>query len=287
MKRNASRKTGLLTAGLAVYLLLVLWGSTGWFPKSWQQVPSRMPIYQYSPPSREHPLGVFFQQDLLITFVRSTQASFVAGTIALLPFLALGTLLGIASGLPAGFAQALANRTIDVLNAFPRFVVLLLYTGLFAANLYHMLMLYGLISAPKLAELLRGRIDQLRREDFIDSCVALGLPWWVIVRRHILWHHSRHLILAQTFAMFAMAIFMEASLSYLNLGTREHYQSWGLMLNYATSVSGLSLFRFPLSAQFNLPAALPALGLLSVTLLLVSLSRYWEQQDRLKMGRMF
>ncbi len=285
MNRRLSGQSLLLGCGLTLYLLLVLWGFSGWFPESWQHVPKRLPIYQYVPPSVKHPLGVFFQQDLLITFVRSTRSSFVAGVIALIPFLTLGTVLGIASGLPAGLFQTLAKRTIDVLNAFPRLIVLLLYTGLFAANLYHMLMLYGFISAPKLAELLRNRIDQLRREDFIDACVALGLSWWAIIRRHILWHHSRHLILAQSFAMFAMAVFMEASLSYLNLGTQTHYQSWGLMLNYATSVNHLSLFSFPFGVRFNLPAVLPAFGLLSVTLLLVSFSRYWERQDRKKMGR--
>lgn len=283
MSRFNLRKSLLLTV-LGLYLTLAVWGWSDRFPADWEYVRRDTALATFYPPSHNHILGIFFQQDLFVSFVRSTYSAFVAGSVALVAFLVIGILLGVGSGINIGKWQDVLNGTMKILNAFPKFIVLLLYAGLFSVNLIHMLILYGIISAPKLGELLKARIEELKREDFIDASIALGIPIPQIIARHVLWHHSRHMILSQLFYMFAMAIFMEASLAYLNLGIEEGYQSWGLMLNYATSVGGLTFFTWPWNPNFNLPAFLPSMGLLIVILTLFGLSSLWAQEDKKRRG---
>ncbi len=274
----------LFTVILTLYAVLAIWGWSNRFPTTWQYVSRETVLAKYYPPNKNHILGVFFQQDLFVAFVRSTYSAFLAGAVALVSFLVIGIVLGVGSGINLGKWQVTLNGAMKILNAFPKFIVLLLYAGLFSVNLLYMLILYGIISAPKLGELLKARIEELKREDFIDASIALGIPIPKIIARHVLWHHSRHMILSQMFYMFAMAIFMEASLAYLNLGIKEGYQSWGLMLNYATSVGGLTFFTWPWASKFNLPAFLPSIGLLIVILTLFGLSSLWAQEDKKRRG---
>ncbi|NOX37024.1 MAG: hypothetical protein GXO78_05750 [Calditrichaeota bacterium] len=266
-------------AFLTVYFLLILWGWLDIFPRQWREVPPRTIVSQYYPPSVAHPLGIFFQKDLLISFVKSAPSSFVAGTITLLPFLVFGILLGVGSSMKQGSLQQLCHRLIEIMNAFPKLVVLLIYAALFGVNIYSLLILFGIISAPKLAELIRGKILELKREDFIDATIALGLPIRTIVFKHILWYHGRNIVASQIFYIFAMAVLMEASLSYLNLGIRYGYYSWGLMLHYATSVGHLSFFRWPWHPDFNLPAVLPSVGLIGLTYCLMYISRLIQERE--------
>jgi peptide/nickel transport system permease protein len=104
-------------------------------------------------------------------------------------------------------------------------------------RIYLLMLLLGLFSSPKLAELIRGRIASLKETAFVHAAVSLGLSPVQIIGKHILWYECRPLILVQSAYMMGQAILIETTLTYLKFGLEYPVVSWGLMLR--TMASGI------------------------------------------------
>lgn len=98
------------------------------------------------------------------------------------------------------------------------------------AHLAIVMVVFGLISAPKLANMIIGKIQSLRAEEFIQSSLVLGIPNWIIVAKHILWLECRYIILYQFAYIMGQASILEITLKYFNYGAFPPWISWGTTL---------------------------------------------------------
>ncbi len=92
------------------------------------------------------------------------------------------------------------------------------------------MILFGLVSAPKLANMIIGKIKSLRAEEFIQSSIVLGIPDRLIIFKHILWLECRYIILYQFAYMMGQAAILEITLKYFNYGVALPWISWGTTL---------------------------------------------------------
>lgn len=89
---------------------------------------------------------------------------------------------------------------------------------------------FGIISSPKLTNMILGKIQSLRAEEFIQSAIVLGIPHRTIILKHILWLECRYLILYQFAYMMGQASILEITLKYFDYGVYPPWTSWGTTL---------------------------------------------------------
>jgi ABC-type dipeptide/oligopeptide/nickel transport system permease subunit len=92
----------------------------------------------------------------------------------------------------------------------------------------------GVIYLPRFARLVRGSVMVLKQEDFVTASRAAGATEARLIFRHILPNCLASIMVQITLAM-AVAVLIEAGLSYLGLGVQPPTPTWGTMLKAAQS----------------------------------------------------
>jgi peptide/nickel transport system permease protein len=182
-------------------------------------------------PSAAHWMGTdFVGRDLLARIMVGTQAFFLPGLLSVSVSLVFGAIFGVLAGFwPARFGPVV-GVLLQLLEALPKLVLILLVIALFRPDIYLILLVVGITNIPASAELLRARIAVLRSKSYIEAASALGLPTWRVILKHVLWLHGRGLVLIQATIGMGEAILIETSLSYLGFGVQEPQPSWGNMV---------------------------------------------------------
>ncbi len=201
-----------------------------------------------------HVLGTdFLGRDILSRMIVGIQAYFLPGLLAVFIALLLGTVFGVLAGYRRGAADTVITYFINLVDSFPRLVLILLVIAAFKPNIYYIMIVVGLTNVPVVASLVKGKILFLKQKNFIEADTALGLPVRTIILKHILWHNCRTILIIQATLGMGEAILMETSLSYLGFGVQEPAPSWGNMVQ-----AGANYF---MQGKFW-PSTAPALAIL-------------------------
>jgi peptide/nickel transport system permease protein len=183
------------------------------------------------PVSTDHILGTdFMGRDILSRLIIGIQAYFLPGLLAIAIAIIFGTWFGVLAGYwGRGFDTTITYIT-NLLNSFPRLVLILLMVAAFKPDIYYIMIVIGITNIPVVASLIKGKIQFLKGKFFIEAATSLGLKNRVIIFKHILWHNCRSVLIIQATLGMAEAILMETSLSYLGFGVQEPTPSWGNMV---------------------------------------------------------
>lgn len=207
-----------------------------------------------APNTAGHLLGTdFMGRDILSRLIIGIQAYFLPGLLAIAIALIAGTLFGVLAGYWGGGLDTTTTYISNLLNSFPRLVLILLMVAAFKPDIYTIMMVVGITNIPAVASLIRSKILFLKQKNFIEAAVALGLRNKIIIFKHILWHNCRAILIIQATLGMAEAILMETSLSYLGFGVQEPTPSWGNMVQ-----AGANYF---MQGKFW-PSTAPALAIL-------------------------
>jgi len=172
----------------------------------------------------------FLGRDLLTRLILGIQAYFLPGLAAISIALVLGSVCGVAAGYRGGRTDAAVTYFASLIDALPRLVLMLLVIAAFKPQIYTIMVVFGITTAPAIATMVKGKILMLKQRTFIESAVALGLSPRTIILKHILWYNCRALLLIQATIGMAEAVLIETSLSYLGFGVQEPTPSWGNMI---------------------------------------------------------
>jgi peptide/nickel transport system permease protein len=206
------------------------------------------------PGTAGHLLGTdFMGRDILSRLIVGIQAYFLPGLLAVFIALFFGTVLGVLAGYRGGRFETAITYFTNLVDSFPRLVLILLVIAAFKPNIYYIMIVVGLTNVPVVSSHIKGKIQFLKQKNFVEAGVSLGLPTGTIIMKHILWHNCRSLLIIQATIGMAEAILMETSLSYLGFGVQEPTPSWGNMVQ-----AGANYF---MQGKFWLSTA-PALSIL-------------------------
>ncbi|MHC4122759.1 MAG: ABC transporter permease [Planctomycetota bacterium] len=199
------------------------------------------------PPSREHWLGTDdVGSDVLCRLIHGSRISLSVGFVAV----GISSLIGIAAGAVMGYfggkVDFIGMRIVEIMMAIPTFFLIITIVAFFPRSLFNIMIIIGITSWTGDARFIRAEFFKLRRQDFVQAAVSLGLSLRSILFRHMLPNGIAPVLVNATFGV-AGAIFVEAALSFLGFGVAPPTPSWGQMLSLGVSTTGrflwwLSLF---------------------------------------------
>ncbi|HTP05960.1 MAG TPA: ABC transporter permease [Nitrospirota bacterium] len=241
---------GLLIVTLVVISYIL--GSFNLLPHDPQDI--NLDLMIAPPGTAGHLLGTdFMGRDILSRLIVGIQAYFLPGLLAVFIALFFGTVLGVLAGYRGGRFETAITYFTNLVDSFPRLVLILLVIAAFKPNIYYIMIVVGLTNVPVVSSHIKGKIQFLKQKNFVEAGVSLGLPTGTIIMKHILWYNCRSLLIIQATIGMAEAILMETSLSYLGFGVQEPTPSWGNMVQ-----AGANYF---MQGKFWLSTA-PALSIL-------------------------
>jgi peptide/nickel transport system permease protein len=227
--RPARGKSRVTLAGLAVVLALVVVAGAG--PWVLRGSPTAIASDQaLRAPTVGEPFGMDdLGRSVLSRVVHAYRVSLdVAVTSVVLALLA-GLPLGIVAGYAEGLADQLIMRPLDVLMAFPAILLAIALMSVFGTGLLLVSVALGIVYTPIIARVVRASVLAAKAEVYVEGARALGAPVGRVVLRHIL-PNSTTPVLVQASVLMAIAILVEAALSFLGVGVRPPTPSLGLML---------------------------------------------------------
>ncbi len=186
-------------------------------------------------PTGTHWLGTtIFGEDVLSRMMYACRVALTIGLISTGIAVSIGIFVGGLMGYFAGVFDLLAMRCIEILEAIPRLILLLIITVFFGRSLYLMMTVIGLIGWTSDARFIRAEFLRLRNLDFVAAAKALGLPLRSIIFKQMLPNGIAPVLVNASFSV-AGAILLESTLSFLGLGLGAEDPSWGQLLNQARS----------------------------------------------------
>lgn len=180
------------------------------------------------PPSLEHIFGTTRDgRDVFELVVNGARISMTVGISTMFIAGLLGMIVGAVAGYFGGFLDNALMRVVDVLFAIPFLLIVLVAARFFGqGQVWSLILIFGLLSWPLIARLVRASFLSLRESDFVDAARAVGVSDMRIAFRHILPNALGPVIVAMTLLM-ASTIILEAFVSFLNFGIQETQVSWG------------------------------------------------------------
>lgn len=157
----------------------------------------------------------------------------------------VGLVVGSIAGYRGGQTDFLVMRFIDMIYAFPGFLLALALVAALGPSVQNLILAMSLTGWAGVARLVRGEILHLKEKEYVQSAKALGASNLRIVCLHI-WPNLIGIMTVQ--ATFAMAgtLIVESGLSFLGLGAPPTTPTWGMLLNsgryYLVEAPHISIF---------------------------------------------
>ena len=219
----------------------------------------------YATPTKQHWLGTDRNgMDMLTRLMYGGRVSLLIGFIVVFIESLIGVIMGGISGYFGGWVDNLIMRIVDIFYCIPSMpIIIILGAAMDAANvdsslrMLYLMLLLGVFGWAGVARLVRGQILSLREQEFMTATEACGISVRRRIFKHLIPNVIPQLIVTMTMGL-GTTIILEATLSFLGLGVRFPFASWGNIINDVNNV-------FVLTHYWNI--WIPAGVLLLVTVL--------------------
>ena len=205
----------------------------------------------YHKPSVKHWLGTDGNgMDMLTRLMYGGRISLMIGFVVIVIEIVLGIIIGGCSGYFGGWVDTLLMRVVDVVICIPAMPLYIIIGSIMdyykvdpRLRIYALCIILGLIGWPGIARMVRGQILSLREQEFMIATEATGVRISRRIFRHLIPNVIPQLIVIATMGL-GDVILMEATLSFLVIGVKFPYASWGNIVNAVNDVYVLTNFWF-------------------------------------------
>jgi len=225
------RKNRLAMFGLCYLLvLIVICLLTPWIaPYGYEEQNLRLGAV---PPNTEHWLGTdTFGRDMLTRILYGGRISLLVGFIATFVALVIGITYGAIAGYAGGRMDSVMMRLVDIFYALPYMIFIILLMVVFGRNLLLLFLAIGAVEWLVMARIVRGQVQSLRQQEYVEAAMSLGLSPFAIIARHLI-PNALGPVIVYTTLTIPNVMLLEAFLSFLGLGIQPPQSSWGVLISY-------------------------------------------------------
>ncbi|MGH3437525.1 MAG: ABC transporter permease [Sciscionella sp.] len=185
----------------------------------------------YLDPSSTHPLGTNqVGNDMLAQLMRGTQLSLQIAFVVAIISTFIGVMLGALGGYLRGAVDSLIGRAIDLFLIVPQVVLAAILVSGLGGSWYTVAFILAFTLWMSTARIIRGETLSLAAQEFIEAARAAGASTWRIITRHLIPNMIGSISVNATLTV-ALAVLVEAALSFIGLGVHIPDTSLGLVLN--------------------------------------------------------
>jgi peptide/nickel transport system permease protein len=183
----------------------------------------------------DHPLGTdALGRDYLSRIMFGSQVSLMIGFFAAAISAIVGSCIGMIGGYFGGRIDSFIMYLINVKLALPGLLVALSLVSVFGGSIIALILILSFLFWDRYAVVTRSVTQQIRVNDYITAAQALGTSHTRIILGEILPNVMNQIIVIASLEM-AVAIIIEAALSFLGLGIQPPTPSWGLLVSEGRS----------------------------------------------------
>jgi oligopeptide transport system permease protein len=173
-------------------------------------------------------------RDLFVRVLYGARVSLAVGIVATFVSLAIGVLYGATAGFIGGRVDAVMMRIVDILYSLPFIFFVIILMVIFNQNFILLFVAIGAVSWLTMARIVRGQTLSAKQKEFVEAARAAGVGNFGIIRRHIVPNVVGPVIVYVTLTIPSV-ILAESFLSFLGLGIREPFTSWGVLISDGAS----------------------------------------------------
>ena len=189
------------------------------------------PEIRLKAPSWEHPFGTDdIGRDVLSRVIHGSRISLWVGLLAVGIGTAAGMVIGLLCGYCEGRLDLIFQRVMDAIQAIPGLVLALAIVSVLRPNTTNAMLAIAIVIIPGNSRIVRGAVLSAKQNRFVEAAQAIGCRDLRIIGTHILPNVTAPILIIASIWL-GNAILIEASLSYLGVGTQPPTPSWGLMLS--------------------------------------------------------
>jgi peptide/nickel transport system permease protein len=168
-------------------------------------------------------------RDVLSRLIYGARTAMLVAFFASLGAMIVGTILAHVSGYFGGATDWVIGRLVDVWMSFPPVILsLILMVGL-GVGLDRVILAIILVDWTRFCRVLRSEVLVVTRHDYVAAARLLGFTHWQAITREVLPATLPLLITLMSLEM-AIAVVVEAILSFVGLGVGANQPAWGQMI---------------------------------------------------------
>lgn len=235
---------GVMLAGSVFCLMVIAALAPSWF--ALVDPLETDPGAALQPPSPDHLFGTDQSgRDMFSRVVHGARYSLAVGFGATSIAVVLGVAVGLAAALGPGIVRGFLGRSIDVLMAFPEFLLALLVIAVLGTGQGSIPVAVALAALPAYARVARSETLVVAQAGYIRSARGLGVSPGALLLRHILPNIVGPIRVMATIGI-GTAIVTSSGLSFLGLGAQPPTPEWGVILsegrNFLATAWWISVF---------------------------------------------
>jgi len=189
------------------------------------------PEIRLKAPSWEHPFGTDdIGRDVLSRVIHGARISLWVGLLAVGIGTAAGMVIGLVCGYCEGRVDLVFQRVMDAIQAIPGLVLALAIVSVLRPNTTNAMLAIAIVIIPGNSRIVRGAVMSAKQNRYVEAAQAVGCRHPRIILNHILPNVTAPILVIASIWL-GNAILIEATLSFLGVGTQPPTPSWGLMLS--------------------------------------------------------
>ena len=200
-------------------------------------------VRDYESPSKDHWLGTDGNgMDIITRMMYGGRVSLMIGFIVVILETLVGVVLGGISGYFGKWVDNLLMRVVDIFNCIPSIPLIIILGAMMDAmrvdpqiRVIYLMGILALFGWPSIARIVRGQILSLREQEFMVAAEATGLSVYRKIFKHLVPNVIPQLIVIATMSL-GDTILTESVLSFLGLGVKFPFASWGNIINAVSNV---------------------------------------------------
>lgn len=208
-------------------------------------------IDDFASPTQKHLLGKDKNgMDVLTRLMYGGRISLMIGFVAIAIEILIGVIVGGLAGYFGKRFDTILMRFVDIIICIPAMPIYIITGAIMdyyqidpRIRIYLLCAILGLLSWPPIARMVRGQILSLREQEFMVAAEATGIRVSKRIFKHLIPNVIPNLIVIATMGLGEIII-MEATLSFLGIGVKFPYASWGNIINSVNDIFVMTNYWF-------------------------------------------